>query len=91
MATLSEDEFRALLEQEQLLSQLTEHPGWQELVAIMHDRMNSDKKAILNGNVGSHDQYLKRAGILVGIHEVLDMPGTVAQLVANERERRNNS
>lgn len=58
------------------------------LVDWLHERMRPEKTAVLNGRVQTHDEYLSTTGYLRGIHEVLDVPSKVAQLVLNEQTRR---
>ena len=54
----------------------------------MHERMNPIKKRLLNGLVTSHDDYLSLTGFWKGVHDIIDAPGRVAELVANEQGRR---
>lgn len=70
------------------MQQLTAHPGWPVLVDYMYAYMNPLKKALLNGFMNDHDEYLKRAFECVGVHKVLDAPGVLAEMVTTERKRR---
>lgn len=58
------------------------------LVDWLNERMRPVKLRILNGRLDSHDEYLTVTGYCKGIHEVLDAPAIVAQLVENESLRR---
>lgn len=85
---MTDDDFRALQEQSHHVRELTGHIGWQVLTEFMHERMKSDKLAILNGNVASLDEYKRRSGVLVGIHAVLDAPADLQKMVDDEAVRR---
>ncbi len=88
MATLTEDDFRALIEQAHQLRVLTERPEWTVFVDWLNYRMNPVKRGLLNGGVASHDDYLRQSSWLLGVTDAIDSAEHVAKLVANERERR---
>jgi hypothetical protein len=81
-------ELRHWQEVEHHLSELSKHPGWGALVEFSHWRMKGPKHRILNGGVDVFDKYLKETGWLRGIHDTLDAPKTVKDMVSNELERR---
>lgn len=80
-----------MVEQVNLLQGLTEHPGWQVLTDWLNERMRPRKLEILNGNIKSHEDYLKSTWFCVGATEAIDAPQKVAQLLVNEQERRENA
>ena len=77
-----------MIEQAHLIEQLTQHPGWPVLLDWMHQRMMPRKKRLLNGMIPDRDEYLSTTGFLLGIHEIIDAPAKVAELVSNEQQRR---
>lgn len=67
---------------------LTEHPGWPVLVDWLNLNMVPTKRAILNGSVRSHEDYLKQAYWLKGVTDAIQAPQALAKLLADEQERR---
>ena len=85
---MTDDEYRALQESAHLLAELTDHPGWNELRALVADKMRPETTRILNGRVNSHDDYQHSTGRLVGMQEVVDIPAAIVRMRDNETVRR---
>lgn len=88
MSVLTDDDYRALIEQASLLQGLSEHPGWSVLEDFWFHQTKGQKIAVLNGNVDGFDRYKKLTGELVGIQKVLDTRLVVQAMVDGETERR---
>jgi hypothetical protein len=86
--TLTEDEYRVLVEQAHQVYEMTKHPGWSLLVDYLHMKMKGDKLKVLNNDCQDLDEYRKIAGKLVGIHFVIDAVDAMQKLAENERTRR---
>ncbi len=87
---MTDDEFRALVEQAHQVRELTQHPGWAVLDDYMnHVVMNPLKRRVLNGNgIDDHVTYRALVEFLQGAHRVLGVPDELATQVETERSRR---
>lgn len=88
MSLRDDAEYRALQEQAHLLNELTRHPGWPVLVDFMETVSRAAKLRVLNGKLGTVDEYKSITGELVGIHKVLDAPAVVQGMLESERDQR---
>ncbi len=85
---MTEDELRALIEQQHQLDELAKHPGWEVLTDyVLHGPAGSMSRQhrLVNGGARDWDDYRLEAGWLKGAHHVLDARKTVAQMVATAR------
>ena len=87
---MTDDEFRALVEQAHQVSELRQHPGW----AVYSDYLNwvvmaPLKQKVLNDNgVTNIEEYRRLAGFLSGVHRALGVADELGKQVKNERDRR---
>ena len=85
---MTEDEFRALVEQHHQLEELEKHPGWEVLVDyVLHGPAGSigRQRALVNGGARDWDTYQRESGWLQGAHHVLDARKNLDQMVATAR------
>ncbi len=86
---MTDDDYRALVEQSYQLNDLTNHPGWDVLVDYMRSVVLKPRKdRLLAGNLDSLDEYKKVSGFCVGAEWVLDAHKIVGNAVLSEQGRR---
>ncbi len=86
---MTNEEYRALVEQSHQLQQLTEHPGWAVLVDYIKTVVLAPRKdRLLNGAIDSLDEYKKQAGFCAGAEWVLNAHEVIGNQALRERERR---
>ena len=85
---MEDDDYRALIEQAQLVRELKSHPGWEVLSDYWHQETKNAKHAVLNGNVTSIEKYKAMTGELIGVYKVLDTSVRLDGMVETERQRR---
>ena len=78
---------RALIEEADLLEQLTQHPGWAVLLRRAERRMEQGRRVILEAEAKDWEQYLRVSNSYLGAQWVLDQPGEAAELANNARQR----
>ncbi len=89
---MTDEKYRALVEQSFQLNELTNHPGWPVLVDYMLTVVLKPRKdRILNGNLDSLDEYKRIAGFCQGSEWVLNAHQIIANAVLEEQGRRNEA
>lgn len=87
---MTQDELRALVEQQHQLNELKKHPGWEVLEDYaLHGPAGSvpRQRNLVNGGARDWDDYLKETGWLAGAHHVLNAADTVAEMAATARQQ----
>lgn len=81
--------YRALQEQAHLLTELTQHPGWDVLVDWLEVVVARPHKfSVLNGNMKTLEEYAGVTGFLSGLKKAIDAPQDVQGMLDAERKQR---
>ena len=86
---MTEDEVRAIVEQQHQLDELAKHSGWHVLEDYaLHGPGGSlaRQTRLVNGNASDFDDYLRETGFLRGVHHVLDARKAAAKFAQTARE-----
>jgi len=84
---MTDEELRDLQERNQLVSDLTSHPGWPFFVDFAHTTMKVSQQRIMSG-MKDHMEYIKESGWLAGAFFILDIPEQLRQMLDHELESR---
>lgn len=86
---MTEDEYRALVEQAARLEELTKHPDWEVFVDYVHygpGGLQMKSRELLSGNIKDWDRYKTMSGWVQGASHCLNAAEDVRRMV--ERESR---
>jgi len=81
---LTDDDYRALVEQAHQVSELTRHPGWAVLLDYLRFSEGALAKRqvqVLQGGARSFDDYQNRIGWIQGVQYAIDAPDRLEKQV----------
>ena len=84
--SLTEDEYRALVEQAHQVYELTQHPGWEvflDYLRFSDGALAARQVQLLKGAARTWEDYQHRTGFIAGVQYAIDAPERLEQQRTN--------
>ena len=90
---LEREDRAAFVREAENVESLRDHPGWGFFAALVESRVQAIEDRFLNdgGEPLSQAQYARKAGEIVGLRSVLDIPETVRGKAEQARKRQDDA